>query len=307
MGILQEARAPIDFEVLDLQPNAISPEVVASISRNEVVLKGPLYKTTGDTSRNTKLRDMFNLYANVVPVKSFRSVRTRHEDVNLVIVRLNLEGEYSNMENEIVPGVVQHLKVTTEIRSRQIATYAFELARTEGRKKVTAIHKANIQKLTDGLFLETCRAVAKNYADIQYEEMIVDNAAMQMVMKPSQFDVIVTPNLYGNILTNIAVGLVGGPGLVPGVNKGKHIAMFEPGARHTGADIAGKGIANPTAMILASTMLLRHIGLDEHAVKIEAALERVLAEKNPRRLTPDLGGSASTKEFTQAIMASLEK
>lgn len=220
----------------------------------------------------------------MVHVHNLKGVVGRHDNVDLVIVRLNLEGEYSNMEHEIVPGVVQALKVTTAVRSRQITEYAFEYARKNGRKKVTAVHKANIQKLTDGLFLQTAREVAREYPEIHFEEMIVDNCSMQLVMNPGQFDVMLTPNLYGNIVTNIAVGLVGGPGIVPGMNQGHRVAMFEPGARHTGSDIAGQNKANPTAMILAATKMLRYIDQEEHAARIETVRARLgLCASHARR------------------------
>lgn len=303
MGIVKKSGATVDFEVIEAKEKVIRSELTESISRTEVVLKGPLQSSKTHFSRNKRLRDAFQLNRNIVHVKSNPGIKTRHADIDIVIFRHNMEGEYTNMENEIVPGLVQSLKVTTASRTKILAEQAFEFAKQNGRKKVTAIHKANIQKLTDGLFIETIGEVAKNYPDIEYETMIVDNTSMQLVMNPNQFDVMLTPNLYGNIVTNIAVGLVGGPGLVPGANIGKRVAMFETGARHTGRDIAGQNVANPTAMILAAAKMLRHVKFEKEAATIEAAVEKVYA--NGTVLTKDVGGTASTTDFTAAVMAEM--
>jgi isocitrate dehydrogenase (NAD+) len=312
IGVLQAAQAPVEFETFTLPPiirvhdPLIPIEVLASISRNAVVLKGPFFTPVGQgyASRNLELRRTFDLGIQVVPVQSFPGVVTRHKDVNFVLIRENTEGEYAGFEQEIVPGVVQSLKITTEHKSLAVAEYAFNYARNAKRKKVTAVHKANIQKLTDGLFLECCRKVAQQYSgEIAYEEMIVDNTAMQLVQNPSQFDVVLTPNLYGNIVGNTGAGLVGGPGMLAGANFGPRVAMFEPGARHVAKDIAGENKANPTAMILAAAMMLRHLGFTTHAERVEKAVFKTYSTQYLR--TYDLGGTASTTEFTKAIIHNL--
>jgi len=317
VGIFQAAGVPVDWERFDAVENKwtheenplIFQEVISSIARTRVCLKAPFHTPSGAgyVSRNLKLRKALDLFANVVPVQSVPGLLTRHKNmkIDLVVVRENTQGEYSGFEQEVEPGVVQSLKVTTDSASRRVAEYAFQYAKNEGRKKVTCIHKANIQKQTDGLFLKVCREVSKNYSDITYNEMIVDNACMQMVMNPTQFDVLVLPNLYGNILTNVAAGLVGGPGVVGGANiSTQGIVLFEPGARHVAQDIAGQNKANPVAMILSSTMMLRHLELADHAKKIDKAVFSVLSQG--KQLTADLGGTTSTKEFTRAVIDLLE-
>ena len=252
-----------------------------------------------------KLRTTLDLFANIVPCVSVKGLKTRFSDVNidLVVIRENTQGEYSGFEQKVEPGVVQSLKVITEHASRRVAEYAFEYAVKENRKKVTCIHKANIQKATDGLFLRTCREVAKKYPQIQYSEMIIDNCCMQLVMNPSQFDVMLTPNLYGNIITNVASGLVGGPGITPGANVGDGTAVFESGARHAAQDIAGMNKANPSALLLSSTMMLRYLDLPDHAKRIENAIYKVL--QDGKVLTRDVGGTATTKDFTNAVIQNL--
>lgn len=311
VGVVQASGAPVEFEQFALPPinspnDPLLPlDLVSSISRTGVVLKGPFFTPVGQgfPSRNLELRRVFELGTQVAPVQSFAGVTTRHKDINLVVIRENTEGEYTGLEQELVPGVVQSLKITTEKRSLAIAEYAFNYAKTTGRKRVTAVHKANIQKLTDGLFLESCRKVSQKYPGIEYLEMIVDNTTMQLIQNPLQFDVLVTPNLYGNIVCNVATGLVGGPGLLPGANFGPRVAIFEPGARHVGKDIAGENKANPTAMILAAVMMLRHMGLPQYADKIERAVNQTYNTQFLR--TYDLGGTASTTEFTKAIIHNL--
>lgn len=215
----------------------------------------------------------------------------------------NTEGEYSGLEHQSYPGVVESLKIMTRFKSERIAKFAFDFAKKNNRKLVTAIHKANIMKLGDGLFRTTVKDVGQDYAGIEVNDLIVDNASMQAVAKPQQFDVLVTPNLYGTILSNIGAALIGGPGLVPGANFGREYAVFEPGCRHVGLDIKGQNTANPTAMILSAAMLLRHLGLNDHADKISKATYDVIAEGNVR--TKDIGGASSTTEFTDAIVAKL--
>jgi isocitrate dehydrogenase (NAD+) len=317
MGVFGAAQVPIDWEIFEVKPKPLeflqpgpqlSQEVIASISRNRVALKGPFYTKalSGAPSRNTELRKALDCYAHVIPCRSFAGLKTRHEGtpIDLVVIRENTQGEYSGLEQELTSGVVQSLKIVTREASIRIATYAFEYARAEKRKKVTAIHKANIQKLTDGLFLESCREVAKSYPDIQFNDMIIDNCCMQLVMKPQQFDVMVTPNLYGNLVTNVASALVGGPGLTPGANVGDRVAIFESGAHHVASDIAGQDKANPTGIMLSSVLMLRHMGLDAYATLIEDAVRAVITEK--RVLTSDIGGSATTKEFTKAVIDKIE-
>lgn len=312
-GIFQAAHVPVEWEIFDVAPKSdhgpqIAQEVIASISRNKVALKGPFYTPllAGAASRNTELRKALDLYAHVIPAKAYAGVKTRHDDVavDLVVIRENTQAEYSGLEQELTPGVVQSLKIVTREASLRIARYAFEFARTHKRKKVTAIHKANIQKFTDGMFLECCREVSTEYPDIKFNDMIIDNCCMQLVMRPEQFDVMVTPNLYGNLVTNVAAALVGGPGLLPGANIGERVAIFETGAHHVAHDIAGKNIVNSTGLILSSAQMLQHIGLAKHADLIENAVRQVIAEQKVR--TADLGGTATTKEFTQAVINKIE-
>ncbi|KAJ1845424.1 isocitrate dehydrogenase (NAD(+)) idh1, partial [Coemansia sp. RSA 2708] len=224
-------------------------------------------------------------------------------DVDFVIIRENTEGEYSGLEHQSFPGVVESLKIITRPKTERIARYAFDYALRNGRKKVTIVHKANIMKLADGLFLNTCRAIAKEYPSVQYNDMIVDNTAMQLVSRPQQFDVMVMPNLYGSIVSNIGAGLIGGPGIVPGANYGREFAIFEPGSRHVAKDIQGRNTANPSSLILSSVMMLRHLQLGEHADRIEHAVSKTLSIDGVR--TPDLGGSHSTTDFTKAVIRNL--
>jgi isocitrate dehydrogenase (NAD+) len=306
VGVFQAAEVPVTWERFDSDPNQperlLSNSLLASIARNKVALKGPLYTPTalGLTSRNRELRRALELYAQIVPIKSLPGVITRYSDIDLVIIRENTEGEYIGIEQKVVPGVVQSLKIITREASLRIAEVAFDYAVKNNRKKVSAIHKANIMKLSDGEFLKSCREVAKNYPSITYEEMIIDNCCMQLVMRPTQFDVMLTPNLYGAIVTNVASALIGGPGLIPGINLGKSEAVFEAGARHVGLDIRGKNKANPVGMLFSSVWLLRHLELFQHAQLIENAVFNVL--KHHKAPTADVGGSASTKDFTQAVI-----
>lgn len=305
LGILQAAGAPVEFERFDEIGDNLPVEMLTSVARNGILLKGPLHTqhTHGPMSRNLLIRRAFEQTVEVVPIRSLPSVQTRHKGIDMVVIREQVEGEYSGLEHETVPGVVQSLKVTTAEQSEKVARFAFEYAKTNGRKKVHAIHKANIMKMTDGLFLETARSVAKEYPEIQFGEMIIDNTCMQLVSNPGQFDVLVTPNLYGNIVTNVACGLVGGPGVIPGANFGKQVAIFEPGARHVGLDIGGKNIANPTALILSASMMLRYMGFADHAHNIEEAVRHVYEQSLMR--TPDLGGTTTTTAFTHEIIKHL--
>jgi isocitrate dehydrogenase (NAD+) len=281
-------------------------ELIQSIERNRVALKGPVTTpiAEGFTSVNVGLRKALDLYANLRPVRNLPGVPSRFGGVDLVIVRENTEDLYAGLEHEVVPGVVESLKIITASASERIARFAFEHARAAGRRRVTAVHKANIMKLGDGLFLESVRAVAREFRDIAYDERIVDAACMHLVMAPERFDVLLLPNLYGDIVSDLCAGLVGGLGVVPGANLGARAAMFE--AVHGSApDIAGQGIANPTALLLSALMLLRHIGEGAAADAIYGALASVLEAGIVR--TPDLGGTATTLEFAGAVCRALER
>ena len=298
---------PHDAGVTAFQRHQVSlpAEVLESIKRNKVALKGPVTTPIGEgfTSVNVGLRKALGLYANLRPVKNIVGVPSRFEGVDLIIVRENTEDLYSGIEHEVVPGVVESLKIITEKASTMIARFAFEFARANGRKRVTGIHKANIMKLGDGLFLKSLRAVARDYTDITYDERIIDAACMSLVMHPERFDVLLLPNLYGDIVSDLGAGLVGGLGVVPGANLGEDCAVFE--AVHGSApDIANKNMANPTALLLSALMMLDHIGEQDTGRKIRQALEGVLEAGNVR--TRDLGGQASTTEFTDAICRAVE-
>jgi isocitrate dehydrogenase (NAD+) len=279
---------------------ALPVELIDSIRRNKVALKGPVTTpiAEGFTSVNVGLRKALDLYANLRPVWNLPGVQARYSGVDLVIVRENTEDLYAGLEHEVVPGVVESLKIITERASTRIAQFAFSYARRHGRKMVTAIHKANIMKLSDGLFLECCRLVAREWPDIQYDERIVDAACMQLVLNPTEFDVLVMPNLYGDIVSDLGAGLVGGLGVVGAANLGADIGVFE--AVHGSApDIAGKGVANPTALLLSAVLMLRHLDEGAAADRIMRALGAVLTAR--KTLTRDLGGTATTMEFAQAV------
>jgi isocitrate dehydrogenase (NAD+) len=281
-------------------------DLLDSIRRNKVALKGPVTTpiAEGFTSVNVGLRKALDLYANLRPIANLEGVSSRFEGVNLVIVRENTEDLYSGLEHEVVPGVVESLKIITEKASTRIARFAFEYARANGRKRITGIHKANILKLGDGLFLQSIRAVAREYTDIAYDERIIDAACMSLVMQPEKFDVLLLPNLYGDIVSDLGAGLVGGLGIVPGANIGEGCAVFE--AVHGSApDIAGKNLANPIALLQSALLMLDHIGEAPAGQRIRTALRHVLAEGRVR--TRDLGGQATTTEFTEAICAEVER
>ncbi|XP_056395099.1 isocitrate dehydrogenase [NAD] subunit gamma, mitochondrial isoform X1 [Hyla sarda] len=305
--VFRHACVPVDFEVVNVNSTATDEEdiqnAITAIRRNRVALKGNIETNhnmpPSHLSRNNMLRTSLDLYANVIHCQSLPGVQTRHKDIDILIVRENTEGEYSSLEHESVSGVVESLKIITRTNSLRIADYAFKLAREKGRKKITAVHKANIMKLGDGLFLQCCREVASGYPDITFESMIVDNTTMQLVSNPQQFDVMVMPNLYGNIVNNVCAGLVGGPGLVPGANYGDVYAVFETATRNTGKSIANKNIANPTAMLLASCMMLDHLKLHSYGASIRKA---ILGSMNEHRMhTPDIGGQGTTSEVVQSI------
>lgn len=307
LRILKAADVSIDWDrhvagVLAVERGGVPlpAELLDSIRRTKVALKGPVTTpiAAGFTSVNVGLRKALDLFANLRPVRTMPSVQSRFDDIDLVIVRENTEDLYAGLEHQVVPGVVESLKIITERASTRIGRFAFEHARRHGRKKVTSIHKANIMKLSDGLFIESVRQVARDYPEIAYDEKIVDAACMLLVMKPEQFDVLVMPNLYGDIVSDLCAGLVGGLGVVGAANHGTDVAVFE--AVHGSApDIAGKALANPTALLLSAVMMLRHIDEGIAADRIMSALGRVLAAGESR--TRDLGGTASTFEFADAV------
>ncbi len=294
------ARAEVERRGIDFMQSG----VVESIKRNGVALKGPMATAVagGAPSINVGLRKALDLYANLRPVKNLEGVQSRYKDVDVVLIRENTEDLYSGLEHTIVPGVVESLKIITERALTRIARFAFEYARKHGRKKIHAIHKANIMKLSDGLFLHSARAVAPEYPEIAYKELIIDNACMQMVLNPHQFDVLLLTNLYGDIMSDLAAGLVGGLGVVPSGNLGQSAAIFEA-VHGTAPDIAGKGVANPTALLMSAIMMLRHLNETAAAKRVEDALQKVYREGEA--LTQDVGGKSSTGEFTQAVIAAL--
>ena len=285
--------------------HSLPTELLDSVKRNKVALKGPVTTpiAEGFTSVNVGLRKALDLYANLRPVHNLPGIASRFENVDLIIVRENTEDLYAGLEHEIVPGIVESLKIITERASTRIAKFAFEYARKFGRKRVTAIHKANIMKLGDGLFLDSTRKVSHDYTDIRYDERIVDAACMHLVMHPEKMDVLLLPNLYGDIVSDLCAGLVGGLGVVPGANIGLDAAVFE--AVHGSApDIADQNLANPTALLLSALLMLEHLGEQDQADRIRAALMKVLTEGRIR--TRDLGGTANTTEFTDAICREIE-
>src|ERR1700741_1605633 len=292
-------------EAFEKQGEYVPKELYESIERNKLALKGPVTTPVGGgfTSINVALRKKFELYVNFRPIKNLPGLETRYPGVDLIIVRENTEGEYVGLEHEVVPGVVESLKIVTEKASTRISKFAFEYARKFERRKIHAIHKANIMKMSDGLFLRCAREVAKGYPDITYGEHIVDNTCMQLVMNPYQYDTLLTENLYGDIVSDLCAAFVGGLGLGPGANLGAECAIFE--AVHGSApDIAGKDIANPTALLQSAVLMLRHIDESEAADKIQRALEHVYLEK--KTLTRDVHGTAGTRAFAEAVIAAFE-
>lgn len=305
--VFKYAGAPVDFEVIDIDPLAEESSefeyAITSIKRNGVAIKGNIEtksESAGVISRNVALRNELDLFINILHCKSFKGVPARQKDIDIIIIRQNTEGEYAMLEHESVHGVVESMKVVTKSNSDRVARFAFEYARKLGRKKITTIHKANIMKLSDGLFLETSKKIAKEYPDIEHNDMIIDNCCMQLVSKPHQFDVMIMTNLYGSIVSNVCCGLIGGAGIVSGKNYGDHYAVFEPGTRNTGTAIAGKNIANPLAMLNASVDMLNHLGHTGHADLIMNAMIKTIAEDH--LLTPDLGGTAKSTEVVQKII-----
>nr|XP_008267039.2 isocitrate dehydrogenase [NAD] subunit gamma, mitochondrial [Oryctolagus cuniculus] len=306
-SIFKHACVPVDFEEV-LVTSASSEEdvhnAIMAVRRNRVALKGNIETDhtlpPSHKSYNNMFRTTLDLYANVIHFKNLPSVETRHKDIDILVVRENTEGEYSNLEHESVRGVIESLKIITKAKSMRIAEYAFQLAQKMGRKKVTAVHKANIMKLGDGLFLQCCTEVASHYPQLTLEGMIVDNTTMQLVSRPQQFDVMVMPNLYGNIVNNVCTGLVGGAGLVPGANYGHLYAVFETAARQSGKHLVNKNSVNPTAMLLTSCTMLDYLKLHSYATHIRTAVLASLDNKNVH--TPDIGGQGTTLDIIHSIM-----
>ncbi len=299
-------RVELSAPIIEQFGTSLPPHVLESVERTGVGLKGPVTTPVagGFKSVNVAIRKQLDLFANVRPVFTLPGLKTRFQDVkiDMVIFRENTEDLYSGLEHEVVKDVVESLKIITRFASMRIAEYAFAYARKNGRKKVTAVHKANIMKLSDGLFIRCCREVASVYPDVAYNELIVDNASMQLVMRPETFDVLLLPNLYGDIVSDLAAGLVGGLGVVPGANMGEKHAVFE--AVHGSApDIAGKGLANPTALMSSAILMLRHLGERTAADRLQSAIAATYREGT--HLTSDVGGRAGTNEFTDAVIRHL--
>jgi isocitrate dehydrogenase (NAD+) len=311
LQVIQAAGIEVEWEVLQAGTEALRKygkylpdELLQSLERTRVGIKGPITTPIGQgfASINVSLRKALNLYANFRPIKNLPGVKSRFENVDIIVVRENTEDLYSGLEHVVIPGVVESLKIITAEASTRIARFAFDYARRHARKRISAIHKANIMKLSDGLFLDCVRDVAKLHPEIQYEELIVDNACMQMVLDPSQFDVMLLENLYGDIVSDLGAGLVGGLGLVPGANLGEDCAIFE--AVHGSApSIAGRNLANPTAMMLSAVLMFQYLGETEKANRIVQAVEAVYSEG--KVLTPDVGGTAFTTQFTDAVVQHL--
>ena len=296
--------APAGVAALEALGDPLPEATVEAVRNADATLKGPATTPTGVGFRsiNVALRQKLTLYANFRPARSLPGIKTRYEDVDLIVVRENTEGLYSGLEHVVVPGVVESLRIITAVASERIAKFAFETAVRQDRKRVTCVHKANILKLSDGLFLDSCRKIAADFPEIEFDDCIVDAAAMKLVSNPHQFDVMVMENLFGDILSDLTSGLVGGLGVTPSANIGEGMAVFE--AVHGSApDIAGKGIANPTAIILSSVLMLRYLGEKEAADRVEEAVRSVLAAG--KALTGDLGGKATTQQYTDAVLAAI--
>jgi isocitrate dehydrogenase (NAD+) len=303
-GDFEWERQVAGIEAMERHGDPLPDSVLESIVRNKVALKGPVTTPVGKGFRsvNVQLRKSLNLFANLRPVRTLPNVPSRFDDIDLVVVRENTEGLYSGLEHTVVDGVVESLKIVTRKASIRIARFAFEYARANGRRRVTAVHKANIMKLSDGLFLDCCREIGDEYDDIEFEDRIIDAMCMQLVVRPENYDVLVLPNLYGDIVSDLAAGLVGGLGVTPGANLGEDLAVFE--AVHGSApDIAGQGLANPTAVLQSGVLMLEHLGLREEAGRVRRALREVLASGVR---TADIGGTASTVEFTDALVRAIE-
>ncbi|XP_062903287.1 isocitrate dehydrogenase [NAD] subunit beta, mitochondrial isoform X1 [Mobula hypostoma] len=311
--VFKAAEVPVVFdehhvsEVQNLASEQKLEQVLDSMKTNRVAIKGKIHtpmEYKGElSSYEMKLRKKLDLFANVVHVKSLPGFPTRHNNLDLVIIREQTEGEYSSLEHQSVQGVIECLKIITRDKSRRIAKFAFDFATKNGRRKVTAVHKANIMKLADGLFLQCCEEIAQLYPNIQYESVIIDNCCMQLVSDPYQFDVLVMPNLYGNIIDNLAAGLVGGAGVVPGESFSSEYAVFETGARHPFSQAMGRNIANPTAMLLSAANMLKHLNLDFHSNLVAEAVKKVIKQGKVR--TRDMGGYSTTSDFLKNVIESL--
>ncbi len=291
--------------VMNRYGTPLPQQTIESIMKNKVALKGPITTPGGSGFRsvNVQLRKSLNLFANYRPARSIKGVPSRYQDVDLIVIRENTQGLYSGLEHIVVPGVVESLRIITEAASERIVRFAFETARKYKRKKVTAVHKANILKLSDGLFLDVARRVSRKYTDIEYEESIIDATAMKLVMNPHKFDVLVMENLFGDIVSDLTSGLVGGLGMTPSANIGELYAIFE-GVHGSAPDIAGKGIANPTALILSAALMLEHLGEIEAAQRITHAVESVIADG--QHMTRDLGGTTNMWEYTEAVIRAFQ-
>ena len=298
---------PAGAAAVESHGDVLPTQTLEAIAAHGVALKGPVTTPIGEgfTSVNVQLRKRLNLYAAVRPVRSMPGISTRYENVEIVVIRENTEGLYSGIENEIVPGVVQSLKIASRPACERIARFAFDYARDRGRRKVTVFHKANIMKMSDGLFLDCARKVHRTEApDIEYDELIIDNGCMQLVRDPGQFDVLLLENLYGDVISDLCAGLVGGLGVVPGSNMGDDCAVFE--AVHGSApDIAGQDRANPLALIMSAVMMLNHLGERDAAERIKTAYDAVLKGGDPAERTPDIGGTGGTRAFTDAIIKNM--
>jgi len=305
--IFRVGQVPVDFEDVPLDGRQADNNVdlenaIISIERNGVAIKGNIetkHHEPNARSRNVELRSRLDLYANVLRCKTVATVPARHSGLDIVVIRENTEGEYSGIEHETVPGIVESIKIITTRNIQRIAKFAFDYAVKYNRKKITCIHKANIMKLGDGLFLSVCQEVAAQYPQIKFEHMIIDNASMQLVLRPHQFDIILAMNLYGNILSNIGCGLVGGPGLISGLNVGEKYAIFETGTRNTGTSMVGKDLANPTAFLRAAVDMLYYLGLNKHAKLIKDSITKTITIDHIH--TRDIGGTAKTSEFVENV------
>jgi len=311
MGYVKEvfkyAGAPVDFETVLLDPTTDNYDdlynAISSVKRNGCGIKGNIETKMNRQdikSRNVEMRNELDLFVNTIKCKSLPGIKTRHDDIDIVVMRQNTEGEYAMLEHESVSGVVESLKIITKESTERLCRHAFEWARANGRKKVTLVHKANIMKITDGLFLKVCNQVSKDYPELEHDNMIIDNCCMQLVSNPRQFDVMILTNLYGTIATNLICGLIGGPGVISGSNLGPRYALFEPGTRNTGRDLAGTNKANPAAMLNASADLLSHLQLDYHAQLVRDAVYKTINVDMVH--TEDLGGQATSMDVVQNVI-----
>merc|ERR1712241_1619684 len=310
--VYKEAAVPVDFEMIELDPSTDNYDdlynAISSVRRNGVGIKGNIETKTirpDIKSRNVEMRNELDLFVNVLHCTSKKGVKTRHENIDIAVVRQNTEGEYAMLEHENVPGVVESLKITTAANTKRLVHYAFQYAEKHGRKKVTLVHKANIMKMTDGLFLSVAAEVAKEYPHIKFNDMIIDNCCMQLVSNPWQFDVMILTNLYGTIVSNLVCGLIGGPGTMAGINVGPRYAIFEPATRNTGSSLVGTNRANPCAMLNASADMLAHLSLDYHSNLVREAVDRTVNVDKVH--TEDLGGNATSMDVVQNVIDHIKR